>query len=286
MFNWISHIWSTPVQVHPAVQPAVQVQPEVHVQPPHPQMVSIETQIDTFDGEDADGDDYPYEMNDTPEDEIYDMSTETPLVPSYPMRYEGFVVANMLAKKRVIEFLASTPKLTPYECDMSGASCADLSFDQVKDALKNLYQMPDMWQALDADHHNDQVTQWVADIKKCVVRLIGDQLNMVEQVCGAINRSDVIRNEILMTFMIYPRLFEGRVLGHRFLKATTERLIYFCNGGMISSFLVFAQSHPDLICDEIHLYVDHTTDVYAKEAGIIADHPIYGPVYQMYKQFI
>lgn len=162
---------------------------------------------------------------------------------------------------------------------------------QVKDLLKQLYSLDDMWDALTEDDDRQDVREW-AHLLTTTFQQHYDKLTHSWQLCG-----DPQQKVRQVTQMFHELLKYSDVLTHskelkvdgKFMASLFEDILHWsAQEGLLPAFLVFAHLVPHMVCDECYPVLNNDTDVYQQLVTYesVATYQRFKPLLQKYEEYI
>ena len=162
---------------------------------------------------------------------------------------------------------------------------------QVKELLKQLYSLDDMWDALTQDGDRQDVREW-AHLLTTTFQAHYCKLTHSWQLCGEPQQK--VRQ---VTQMFHELLKYSNVLTHykelqldgKFMASLFEDLLHWsAQEGLLPAFLVFAHLFPEMVCDECYPVLNNDTDVYQQLVTYesVATYQRFKPLLQKYEEYI
>jgi hypothetical protein len=190
----------------------------------------------------------------------------------YHKIYRGFMIADEAQVDKIDKFYQSNTyvKLVFNGNHTKYDTC--LSCNQLEIIVRFLYD------------HIDENNQIVGRLRLAVNQLIQVHLDNSEMMVGKYNKAKYFQEKLFSLFIIYHRVFQSRFYS-KFVKIVTSKQLEMMGEGMAVSLLIFAQLHPELVCDDIYPVVcrNETLDELTKS---LKSSPIYGDLYHKYEKYL
>ena len=205
-----------------------------------------------------------------------------------------FVTASREGEAHVEAFYAMLDDLKNQPSHDSSFRLHDkVSFSQfqLKELLKQLYSLDDMWEALEYDCDRQDVREW-AHLLTTTFQEHYRKLTHSWQLCDEPHQK--VRQ---VTQMFHELLKYSDVLKHhedlkvdgKFMATLFEDILYWsAKQGLLPAFLVFAHLMPQMVCDECYPVLNNDTDVYQQLVTYesVATYQRFKPLLQKYEEFI
>lgn len=214
---------------------------------------------------------------------------------SHVKQARNFFTASREGEAKVETFYASLEDLKSQsnKSDTKFHLHQHVSFSQfqVKDLLKQLYSLDDMWDALTVDGDREDVRDW-AHLLSTTFQAHYCKLTHSWQLCG-----DPQQKVRQVTQMFHELLKYSDVLRHykelqvdgKFMASLFECILHWsAQEGLLPAFLVFAHLFPDMVCDECYPVLNNDTDVYQQLVTYesVATYQRFIPLLQKYEEYV
>ena len=120
--------------------------------------------------------------------------------------------------------------------------------------LDELYNQEKMWDMLGHKEYTRDVVLWASKMKQLVICDIKKQPDIVSDLSVQMDDRKSFIDDGMNVFCIkYSKIFKMKEVGFGlFITTFFQKCVEFAKSGLISSVLVMAHYHPELVCDKIH----------------------------------
>lgn len=203
--------------------------------------------------------------------------------------YRDFMIHDDSYKQKVDEFYIQANNDASIVNGEGGEIFNDLSYKQLEDKLKMLYSQEDKWIALNTGVRSESVIYWAKSIKNAYVKIVKEQLTMIESLYMKSEKCAYCENEILRIQIEYDKILKSPLLGFNIYRQVSckKALSFMRNEGFASNLLIFANFYPELVQENVYPIIDYRTGLYLiTDIDSYGKNPIFATLFKKYGRFM